>query len=434
MFFDKYNNIVSIDIKNRDIGFNENFKGIAFSEDQIYNNKEVLSRLPYCNIQKLIRVDFTDSSIGNEVKIDVRCDTDEFVFVVQEGYLELMNDKHLNLEDFISNVSPRLQLLKHKQVDDKNVVTINKSDINYVLNYNSDDLKYLNNILPKINSRLKYLVNRSIDKLKKKLFIVVGKFKDVVFKKEDILGLNRIEYNGEEIQKSSDLEKKKKPPIVIVHGLASSIGLPYCDLITHLQNKYTVYGFDYLTINQSIHYSGTLLDRYISQLSENYNGDPIPIIAHSMGGLVSRNAMIKHKSLINYIIMAGTPNNGSKLASLPLLTRILLMLFNFLPIKVKDFYDLMHRRCEGLEDLSNKNNFIDHLNESDHFNYQRKYFSLAGIKFLRNSDGIVWLNDMISIKDISMPHIRGDKWWHVSYFKKGNFESQIDEAVTYLTS
>ena len=132
--------------------------------------------------------------------------------------------------------------------------------------------------------------------------------------------------------------------------------------------------------------------------------------------------------------MAGTPNNGSKLATLPYLLRVCLALANIEPIKIKDFCDLMHGYNVGLQDLSNKNKFIDNLNASDRFSLQKKYFSMAGVKYFNNSDGLVWLNDMISINNINMPCIKSKKWKHTNYFKKGIFENEINQALQYLKS
>lgn len=414
---------------------------INFEHEDIFISSESFSSmesivpfdLPHSTIKKMIKVDCSREKKGKYFDIDIKCNSDEFVFIVQEFYLKLLNNKDIPLGVLAKNLSPRFQILYHYREGDTYTAIANKQDINYVVNLSLEDMKYLEETLYYKTDDLNSVLS-NLKKTQKTFFIVVGKFKDIINNKNDEVGLFRLDLKDGQVLKISEKEQQEKPPILITHGLASSIGKPYYELVAHLKQQYTVYGFEYYTVNQEIDISGGLLTKEVRYLSELYNEVEIPIVAHSMGGLVSRQAIVTSMAPIKHIIMAGTPNNGSNMASLPYVSRFSLMIANFLPIKVKDFRDLMRGKNAGLQDLSNKTKFIDNLNLSDNYYSQKKYFSLAGVMFFNNSDGLVWLNDMVSINNINMPYIREKGWWHINYFKKGKFESQINQAFKYLLS
>ncbi|WP_062237272.1 esterase/lipase family protein [Fictibacillus sp. FJAT-27399] len=387
-----------------------------------------LNELPYCDINNVYQIDLTNKNNREpDITYEVICSKNEFVFAIQDFYLKLLDDKDLNFEDLAANVSPRTQLFEHIPISQGYKVYIKKKEINYLLNFDSDDLDYLSKSMESSQNRLKYLLSGGYNN---KFLIVVGKFKNLYKDVHDDLGLTRLQINGDIVEKKETIEPGNKPPIIIVHGLASRIGSSYFHLINHLENNYTVYGFDYLTINQSINVSSKLLEIEIKHLSKKYNNDDVLVIAHSMGGLVSRSSMIINNSKIKYIIMAGTPNNGSRLPSVPLISRFILVLSNIIQIKEKDFQDLVRsRNIDGLHDLTNKTKFIDKLNSRD--NYHKKYFTLAGAKYFSSSDGLVSINNMVIINKISMLYIKEKQWSHINYFNSGNFEIPLNQALQY---
>jgi pimeloyl-ACP methyl ester carboxylesterase len=89
-----------------------------------------------------------------------------------------------------------------------------------------------------------------------------------------------------------------------------------------------VLAFDYENLNTSIEDNARLLKQRLEAVGlGNGHGKTLHIVAHSMGGLVSRWFIEREggKDVVNHLIMLGTPNNGSPLPNivdfvLPLLT------------------------------------------------------------------------------------------------------------------
>lgn len=430
MNFNKEGNLLELNLKeNVDGNFNYKNKNIVI---RTIDNKESnpLTKLPYSKIEKIIRIDFSEFDKEEYFDIDIICNNDEFVFTVQELYFKTLNESTFKNHELTNGLTDRIQLLTHNVKEGENAAKVNKSDIKYLLNNTQDDMKIIGNLFENTKENIK--------NLQRHILLIVNKFESKNNSETDNIGLFRIESRDGKIQKFNEKlsgikeNKPDKPPIVIIHGLASSIGVAYYDLINHLSNKYIVYCFDYYTINQQINYSGKLLSDYIRILSDKHDKVKIPIIAHSMGGVVSRTALVHYGASIEFIVMAGTPNNGCSTLTLTKLCRKVLKSANVSTIKRKDFDDLVLGNNIGLQDLSNKTKFISQLNRADTLNNQKQYFTLAGTMVLYNSDGLVRVKNMTRINNFSMPHILNNKWCHLNYFKKGLFENQVDKAIKYL--
>lgn len=265
-------------------------KNILISTNTLnFDESNVLFDLPYSNIEKIIKVDYSKDEAKNYFDINVECNDKEFVFIVQELYLNLLNDDTFNKSELSKNISPRVQILSHTKKTSSYVARINKQDINYILNTRKQDEIYLEEIFES------KILDAKLKNMQKKFFIVVGKFKDIIDKKQDKVGLTRLNLKDGKVMKLVAENKQDKPPIIIVHGLASSIGSSYYELIAHLRQDYTVYGFDYYTIDQEIHVSSGLLTQEVQFLSDMYEENKIPLVAHSMGGLVSRQSSVSYK-------------------------------------------------------------------------------------------------------------------------------------------
>lgn len=125
------------------------------------------------------------------------------------------------------------------------------------------------------------------------------------------------------LKRQSTSEAVTKPQtIVLVHGLDDP-GKVWMNLQPALlQQGYDIWRFEYPD-DQPIHESARLLYQELAN-QKGQLGSNIEIIAHSMGGLVSRE-MLTHpefscgecqqqRPVVDRLIMVGTPNGGSELA------------------------------------------------------------------------------------------------------------------------
>ena len=82
-----------------------------------------------------------------------------------------------------------------------------------------------------------------------------------------------------------------------------------------LQDKYDlVLAFDYENLNTTIQENAKLLKRRLEQVGISANhGKQLDIVAHSMGGLVSRTFIEEEggNQIVQHLVMLGTPNAGS---------------------------------------------------------------------------------------------------------------------------
>lgn len=111
-----------------------------------------------------------------------------------------------------------------------------------------------------------------------------------------------------------------KEMIVLVHGLMrTSLSMWPLKLFLHRQG-YHVYSYSYPSAKYSIHEHGVYLNQFLKELSAKNPGIKIHFITHSLGGIITREAlaMFSKEQLknIGYLIMLAPPNQGSKLAKL----------------------------------------------------------------------------------------------------------------------
>ena len=102
--------------------------------------------------------------------------------------------------------------------------------------------------------------------------------------------------------------------IVLIHGMGSSSEVAFTKLLYHIANfdslqQFDVWAFDYDT-NQSFAESADQL--VLAILAEGFRDCCIHLIGHSMGGLVARMAVLRHKvPTIRRIVTLTTPNHGA---------------------------------------------------------------------------------------------------------------------------
>ncbi|WP_454781823.1 esterase/lipase family protein [Legionella sp. WA2022007384] len=114
--------------------------------------------------------------------------------------------------------------------------------------------------------------------------------------------------------------KHNREIIVLIHGLMRT-SLSMWPLKNYLTRQgYDVYSYSYPSPKYSIQEHGIYLSRFIKNLLEKNPGVKINFVTHSLGGIITREALatLSEKQLKNIgsLIMLAPPNQGSKLAKL----------------------------------------------------------------------------------------------------------------------
>ncbi len=105
---------------------------------------------------------------------------------------------------------------------------------------------------------------------------------------------------------------------LVIHGIISDTENIASSLKQFIDPQMDlVLTYDYENLNEKIEDTANLLKIHLKNAGIHENGRKITIVAHSMGGLVSR-WMIENlggNSFVDCLIMAGTPNDGSKIGN-----------------------------------------------------------------------------------------------------------------------
>ncbi|MCE9501621.1 MAG: alpha/beta hydrolase, partial [Leptospira sp.] len=116
-------------------------------------------------------------------------------------------------------------------------------------------------------------------------------------------------------ERSSDPATSNDKKITNINGTWSAALEFYNKNVSSVYSNYDLYVFTYRT-SDSISLNGS---RFIETLNSNFTkSDRIVIVAHSMGGLVTRYAIYSDKNysdIIDYVITLGTPHYGSPFSS-----------------------------------------------------------------------------------------------------------------------
>lgn len=424
-----------ISVKDREITINTLSPRVSSyqKEDMILlDNEEIsivevqgtnpLEKIPYSSRKMLFKVKVKDDREKHSFRL--LCESDEYFFAIQEDFLHLLEMESIDADEMFFKISPRIELLTHTEGTDVVEATVNKRQMNYLSKHTVEELESVS--------------SNSISS-EKIFYLVLNKYRSTPSE----LGLFKLIHDGEgsfrKERPSDEHAVLDKPIAIIVHGLVSNIGPAYSNLFTALSKDFDVYGFEYLTVNERIKDSGILLAKEIEILKKKHPNQEILIVAHSMGGLVSRSAYIEQNAPIDKIIMAGTPNNGSLLVSVPMLARKCLILYGILnhfmgktTMKSEDFWGLVRQgELQGFHDLANHSEFIDTLNSSDVIDANKKYFALAGKHLGLLNDGIVHTDNMVTINEIKIPHTTNE-WNHFTYFKDQDIDIYLKRAINYL--
>jgi pimeloyl-ACP methyl ester carboxylesterase len=118
----------------------------------------------------------------------------------------------------------------------------------------------------------------------------------------------------EQIRVDRELQADEGRAVILIHGIGrSSRSLSAMSSALH-RTHHTVIGFEYPSTRIPIDSSADYLHQLIQSLP---NVDQIDFVVHSMGGLVVRSYLKKHRDpRLHRLVMLGTPNRGAELADL----------------------------------------------------------------------------------------------------------------------
>ncbi len=132
-----------------------------------------------------------------------------------------------------------------------------------------------------------------------------------------------LSHDGKQNPSVSSMQIKPKHHreiIVLIHGLMRT-SLSMWPLKNYLKRQgYEVYSYSYPSAKYSIQEHGIYLSRFIKNLLEKNPGVKVNFITHSLGGIITREALsnLSPKQLKNIgsLVMLAPPNQGSELAKL----------------------------------------------------------------------------------------------------------------------
>ncbi|MBU1949192.1 MAG: alpha/beta fold hydrolase [Candidatus Eisenbacteria bacterium] len=159
----------------------------------------------------------------------------------------------------------------------------------------------------------------------------------------------------------------------------------------------------------------------ISSLATDKGIKSVDIVAHSMGGLVSRHLGKHHPNRVRTIVMLGTPNHGTEFANFVYLINLYTMLVNCVQNPLSCFVPYTHyppaaqdlmtgSKCLGMlnynDESAGESNILcrEHSNETT-LESSTTYYTYAGTAFKWISDSGLFCK--------SMPF--GEFWYYLSY-------------------
>lgn len=118
----------------------------------------------------------------------------------------------------------------------------------------------------------------------------------------------------ETLKKSRDLKPMSGRAVVLIHGIIRSSHSFSAMKSALAADGCEVIGFDYPSTQASIEQSAEYLHRMLGSLE---GIDRIDFVVHSMGGLLVRQYLAKHRDpRIHRMVMLGVPNHGANLANI----------------------------------------------------------------------------------------------------------------------
>ena len=107
----------------------------------------------------------------------------------------------------------------------------------------------------------------------------------------------------------------KKPHVVFIHGIAAP-RFVFLYLKWHLsRNGFSSRIFGYRSVFKTIPIHAETFTKYLQKIENDSSIDQFHIVAHSMGGIVTRQALLNYQpAKLQRFLMLATPNEGSAAA------------------------------------------------------------------------------------------------------------------------
>ena len=381
--------------------------------------------LPHSRVERVLELTFDAELVEKKggLGIHATVNEDDYCIVAEKGYMDMLLFGEVGLDIAVESIAPHLSFLQMKETKHVTTGALSTEAFQDLATYSETEVSAINKKIKKKEASFPADINGA----KRCMYLIVS---SLIGKDEEANGFQK--------------ERSVKDPggastdnaAIVVHGLVSSITEKYDQLMDFLSGEgYDVFSFDYLTVNNSISNNGRDLAGHVRELKEEATYKNVLVVAHSMGGLVSRSAMVNDGADIDQLIMAGTPNKGSvisgKSSILNKLAALLIKSRSY-PIKKTDFKALLFGREEGVRELNAKSQFITDLNNREKVASIKKYFALSGAILVRR-DWLVRTVDTYSIRDYKIPHVESN-WTHFNYFTKGKLRDSVGLGIDYLLS
>ena len=161
--------------------------------------------------------------------------------------------------------------------------------------------------------------------------------------KEEVFKLRKVKYGNDGIAKRVTLHKttvkRAKKVLLVIHGIIGDTKtiIPNLEFLQTKHNYDLIISFDYENLNTKIEdIAAKLNERLLEKGFSPKDKKQLDILAHSMGGLVSRyliEFIRKGDTLVDNLYMFGTPNGGSIFGEIPVyrdkLVKLLTVGLNF---------------------------------------------------------------------------------------------------------
>jgi len=207
-----------------------------------------------------------------------------------------------------------------------------------------------------------------------------------------------------------------KPPIVFVHG-AGGNPREWTTIVQELENDFQIIVVSYAS-GMRLSQSSQVIYEALSFLIDKYKFEYMPIVAHSMGGLVMKDVLShmteKELQVVQKFVTISTPWNGDKLA-----TRSSTLDYS-LPYWVD-----MRPNSLFLKELNSKN-IPKSVKHYLFFGYKGKLTLTAGI----NNDGVISLNSQLKQERQDNAYkVFGYNETHVSILRSQELINNIHQIV-----
>lgn len=395
-------------------------------QNQIKSKKLIIQKLYKIEIESKIK------EVNKSFELTAKCENSEMPFIISKELWDKFENQKLDEYNFLSSVFNTSKSIPGIFPTNREIINNDNVNMDEFFFSNLDFFNLFKKIDKENNHSLYFFTTKLLEN-----------------NELEYLGLNQL------IIKNNNLEfynyrtwdkykKNNKKNIIFIHGIASTVGENFRGLYECLKTEFNIFSFNYCSVGVNITDNGKLLKEFISGYFEN---EEVHIFAHSMGGLVSRSAIVEHNASVKNLVMAGTPNNGATIAKIAskgakmyairgLIIKVITgELFGFLKLTEEDIMCIRSGKINGLIDLIPNSEFLLDINKMEKFAVP--YFLMAGSfgALSRKSDGIVNKSSMCTINNLIISHQIIENCFHTKYFnykRYNELKKDIDDIRSYM--